>query len=319
MTQEAAFFTVFLYGFRMLFYFSKKETQMKKKTGCLGVIIIIILLFAVFLFWPVSDTNKAVILLDSFDNNDNGWDLQDSAKIENGELLIPRSSDAVIIPAGVSLKNGSITFDAVYKERDTGSVYGIMFRSTGKDDFDLFFIDGESNFFSRVNGIEDIADHDSYINSKGTNSLSIELYGKLVRISVNGHLVLEAFEKDANKGIFTFFSGGDSTVAFDNLKVIDFDKLPADIFGNVYYNNEKLSNAQVTAYRVVNNKPLETAVIDSTVTDENGEYRFYLPKDSSYFVESTVENGKISSDRYADLRIPDSGQNLDIHLKAGDK
>ncbi len=35
---------------------------MKKRTGCLGVFIIIILLFAVFLFWPSSSGNQGVIL-----------------------------------------------------------------------------------------------------------------------------------------------------------------------------------------------------------------------------------------------------------------
>ncbi len=289
---------------------------MKKRTGCLGIFIIILVLFAVFLFWPVKESDSAVILSDTFDNNDNNWDLQNLAKIENGELLIPESSDAVVIPGSISFKNGKITVDVVYKEGDTGSVYGIMFRSTGNEDLDLFFIDGESNFFSRVNGIEDISDNDSYIKSKGPNSLSVELYGKLVRVSVNNHLVIEAYEKEANEGIFTFFSGGDSTVAFDNLEIIDFDKIPADISGVVYYNGEKLSNAPVTAYRVVNDKDLETALIDSTTSNENGEYHFYLPKNSSYFIESTVENGKILSDRYSDLHIPDSGLNLDIHLKA---
>lgn len=289
---------------------------MKKRTGCLGIFIVILVLFAVFLFWPTKENDSAIILSDTFDNNDNDWDLQNTGKIENGELLISQNNDAVIIPANVSFENGKIAFDTMYKEGDKGSVYGIMFRSTGKENYDLFLIDSESNFFSRVNGVEDISDHDSYIQSKGVNSLSIELYGNLVRVFVNNHLVLEAYEKDPHKGIIAFFSGGDSSIGFDNLEVVDFDKLPANISGKVYVNNDKLSNAPVTAYRVVDDNTLKTAVIDSAVTGEDGEFRFYLPEDSSYFVESAVENKKISSDRYADLRIPDSGLNLDIHLKS---
>ena len=88
---------------------------MKKKKGCLGIFIIIIVLLAVFLLWPVSDSDQSVILSDSFDNNDNGWDLQDSGKIENGELLIPGRGDTVVIPSDVSFKNGRISVDLVYK------------------------------------------------------------------------------------------------------------------------------------------------------------------------------------------------------------
>ncbi len=290
---------------------------MKKRTGCLGIIVIILLLFAVFLFWPSSSGDQGVILSDSFDNNDNRWDLQNSAKIENGELLIPAGGDTVIIPSNMVLKNGNISVDMEYKSGDKGNVFGIMFRSPAEEDgFDLFLIDSRGDFILRYNGKTDLAERSGYISKEGTNSLMAELYGKLIRISVNGNTVVEVYEDNPAGGGFALFSGGDSEVAFDNLEVKDFDKLSPNISGKVYYNDGKLADAPVTAYMVVDDKTLKVAVIDETRTDENGEYSFYLPGDASYFVESTVENGKISSDRYADLRIPGSGLDLDIHLTA---
>ncbi len=288
---------------------------MKKRTGCLGILIVMLLLFAAFVFWPVSENDNGVILSDTFDNNDNGWDLQDQAKIENGELLIPAVGETVVIPSDIILKNGSISIDMKYKSGSKSSSFGIMFRSPdGEDGFDLFLIDSLSDFILRYNGDTDMQGESGYISKDGTNSLKVELFGRFVRISVNGNTVIETYEDKPAEGRFALFSGGNSEVSFDNLNIVDFDRLPPNISGTVYYNDSRIPDAPVTAFRVVDDKTLKVVIIDETVTDENGKYSFYLPKDASYLVESKIEDGKISSDRYTDQRVPDSGLDLDIHL-----
>lgn len=290
---------------------------MKKRTGCFGILILFLMLAVVFLFWPSSSKDDGVVLSDTFDKNDNNWELGNYGVIQDGELLI-KQGEGEIVFTDLNLKNGSISAQLIYKSGDTANRYGIIFRDAGDNKYDYFMIDSTGKFFTHFNGRKDIIGYkDSFINPKGSNDLKIELFNRLIRIYVNGTLIVEAYEEHPAAGGFAFYSGGSGVCAFDNLKVVDFSKSEKNLTGTVYFDGTSLEDAVVTAYQVTDPESLGVIKIAETRTDSTGKYGFYLPSDSGYFVKTELPGEKSSGDRYADLSIPDSGKNLDIHLKGG--
>ena len=295
----------------------KKKSSPKKhskKKGCLGLFLIVIAAFIAFILWPMSG-DDSVILSDSFDNNDNNWPLGDYESIEKGELLLAEG-DISVLPADIQFVNGRIKGTFTYKSGDPAGNYGLIFRDINDDIYNFFLINSDSGFRARLQGNgEIINDKTGFITPNGSNELIVELFGRLIRVYANGTLIAESYDDNPMTGTFSLYSSGESIVTVDDLEIVDFDKRPGNITGSVLIDGDTLSGAEVIAWQLVEPDTLGVVDIDRTTTDSEGKYRFYLPDDSSYFIEAGTPDKKFTGDRYTDLQIPDSGIDLDITIK----
>jgi hypothetical protein len=292
----------------------KKKTSKKKHKflrGCLGIFLILIV---AFILWPMSG-DDSIILSDTFDNNDNNWPLGNYGSIENGQLIMSEG-DISVIPADLQLKNGSSRVNLSYISGNKESVFGLFFREIDDELYNFFLIGSDSSFMARLKGKEDsFYNTNGFIKSDAPNVLTIKLYEKLTRIYINETLIVESYDDNPGAGTISLYSSGESTVAFDNLEIIDYDKLVGNITGSVNIDGDTLGGAEVVAYQVIEPETLGVVEIARTITDDNGKYSFYLPDDSSYFIESGTPDTKYRGDRYTDLQIPDSGIDLDITIR----
>lgn len=290
---------------------SKKRTSLLK--GCLGIFLIVIVAFIAFILWPIPKDNS-IILTDSFDNNDNNWSLGNYGSIENGQLILSEG-DISVLPAETQFINGRIKASLTFKNGDPAGNYGFIFRDIDDDNYNFFLINSESGFFAKIQENGDIiSDKTSFITPEGSNELIVELYGRLIRVYANGTLIVESYDNNTAKGIFSMYSSGESIVAIDDLELADFDKRAGNITGSVLIDGDTLSGAEVIAWQVVDPDSLGVVEIDRTTTDSAGKYRFYLPENSSYFIEAGTPDKNFTGDRYTDLQIPDSGFELDITI-----
>ena len=291
----------------------KKGSKKKNKflRGCLGIFLIVIVAFIAFILWPIPDDNS-VILSDAFDNNDNNWTLGDNGSIENGKLIMSEG-DVSVITTDFHLKNGRLSVNLSYISGSKKGVYGLFFRDITDEQYNYFLISSDSSFVARLKGKEEsFYDTNSFIKSDEPNFLSIELYEKLIRIYINDTLIAESYDDNPGAGTISLYSSGESRVAFDDLEIIDYDIKEDNITGSVIMNEDKLSGAEVIAWQVIEPDTLGVVEIARTKTDDSGKYSFYLPDDSSYFIESGTPDKKYIGDRYTDLQIPDSGLDLII-------
>jgi hypothetical protein len=294
----------------------KNKTSKKKHTflkGCLGIFLIAIAAFLTFILWPMPD-DDSVVLSDKFDNNDNNWTLGDYASIKNGQLIIAEG-DISVIPINLLLKNGRISVNLSYISGSKESEYGIIFRDIDDEQFNFFLISSDSSQLARLKGKEDgIYDKNGFIKSNAPNFLTIKFYGRLIRIFINETLISESYDDNPGAGTISLYSSGGSIVAFDDLEIIDYDQKAGNITGSVIMSGDKLSAAELIAWQLIEPDTLGVVEIARTVTNDQGEYSFFLPEDSSYFIESGTPDKKYIGDRYTDLQIPDSGLNLDITI-----
>ncbi|RKX83239.1 MAG: hypothetical protein DRP58_09105 [Spirochaetes bacterium] len=294
----------------------KKDSKKKNKflRGCLGIFLIVIVAFIAFILWPVSE-DSSIILSDTFNNNDNNWPLGDYGSIENGQLILSEG-DISVLPADIQLVNGRIKASLTYISGDQAGNYGFIFRDIDDDIYNFFLINSNSGFLARIqkNG-EIISDKTSFITPNGSNELMVELFGRLIRVYVNGILIAESYIDNPMAGNFSLYSSGESVVTFDDLEITDFNNRSGNITGLVLIDGEPLSAAEVIAYQVIEPETLGVVEIARTLSDDNGSYSFYLPEDSSYFIEAGTPDKKLTGDRYADLQIPDSGLDLDITIR----
>ena len=295
----------------------KKKDSKKKHPilrGCLGLFLVVIIAFVAFILWPMSG-DESIILSDSFDNNDNNWPLGNYGTIENGQLILSEG-DISVIPADLQLKNGRISVNLSYISGNKESVYGLFFREIDEEQYNFFLISSNSSFMARLKGKEEsFYNTNGFIKSDAPNVLTIELYERLIRVYINETLIVESYTDNPGRGTISLYSSGESTVAFDNLEIIDFDKRDSNITGSVNIEGDTLGGAEVIAWQVIEPKTLGVIEIARTLSDDSGDYSFYLPEDSSYFIESGTPDTKYSGDRYTDLQIPDSGHDLDITIR----
>ena len=291
---------------------SKKKHKFLK--GCLGIFLIVIVAFLTFILWPIS-SDDSILLSENFDNNDNNWPLGDYGSIENGQLILSEG-DISVLPTDIQFVNGRIKASLSFNSGDPAGSYGFIFRDVDDDNYNFFLINSNSEFLASIqkNG-EIINDKTSFITPNSTNELIVELFGNLIRVYANGTQIAESYIDNPMAGTFSLYSSGESVIIFDDLEITDFDKKSGNITGSVIIEGDTLSAADVIAWQVVDPETLEVAEIAKTITDEKGNYSFYLPDDSSYFIESGTPDKNFMSDRYTDLQITDSGLDLDITIR----
>jgi len=180
-----------------------------------------------------------VLMADSFDNNNNSWDIFDengnSAQIENGKMVIKVvDTDSVYrVWPGVALSNVEMTFDAAIQEGTQANVaYGATCRYLDNNNYYSFSMDGDGYYTltKKVNGtLETIIDWTQSSALKAgvgeTNHVRVVCLDSTLELYANDQLMISSQDASLTAGGFALQAGRFAvddqpmSVTFDNMEV----------------------------------------------------------------------------------------------------
>ena len=179
------------------------------------------------------------LLIDSFDNNNNSWDVFEengnSAQVENGQLVmkvVEPNSIYRVWPA-VALSNLDIAFDAVIQEGTQANVsYGVACRYVNNDNYYSFTVDGDGYYTikKKVAGTQEILTDWMLSNALKSgvgqaNRIRVVCSDNILELYANNQLVTSLQDADLTAGGFALQAGRfdkddlPMSVTFDNVEV----------------------------------------------------------------------------------------------------
>jgi hypothetical protein len=179
------------------------------------------------------------LLSDSFDDNNNGWDVykhdKASAQIENGQMVISvtEPDSTYVVNPGMSLSNVDMSYDVVVsKGTPVNTSYGAACRWIDKDNRYMFDLsaDGQYSLNKRVAGestqIVKWTASDAFKTSVGdVNHLRVVCNGDTLELYVNDQQLISTQDTSLAAGGFALQAGRFKedtkpvSVGFDNLEV----------------------------------------------------------------------------------------------------
>lgn len=179
------------------------------------------------------------LLIDSFDDNANNWDLFDengnNAQIENGQLVMKvKDADSVYrVWPQMALSDVDLTFDVVIQEGTQANVsFGAACRYVNNDNYYSFNMDGDGYYTlkKKVKGTsETILDWTASAAIKPgmgvTNRIRVVCSGSTLELFANNQLVVSSQDASLTAGGFALQAGRFAiddvpmSVAFDNVEV----------------------------------------------------------------------------------------------------
>jgi hypothetical protein len=179
------------------------------------------------------------ILSDSFDNNNNKWDVfqetDGSGQIENGQMIMKVNAEDSIyrIWTGTTLSNVDLTFDATIQEGDPANVaFGAACRYTNNDNYYSFNMDGKGFYIltKKVNKnpatLVDWTSSPAIKTGVGeTNRIRVVCSHNILELYANDQLLVSSMDTSLLAGGFALQAGRfkkdgkPMSVGFDNVEV----------------------------------------------------------------------------------------------------
>ncbi len=179
------------------------------------------------------------LLSDSFDNNNNNWDIFDengnSAQVENGQLVMKiKDADSVYrIWPQMALSDVDMSFDVIIQEGTQANVgFGTACRYVDNDKHYSFNVDGDGYYTlkKKVNGTtETIVDWTASTAIQPgvgvTNRIRVVCSGSTLELYANNQLVVSSQDTSLTAGGFALQAGrfaiddAPVSVTFDNVEV----------------------------------------------------------------------------------------------------
>lgn len=179
------------------------------------------------------DGRSISVFKESFDNNENDWDLFESdyglASIEEGKLTIGSKTtrgNSRLMYRPIDSRNFSIEVDLTHPEKDNGAIKGILFNFKDWDNYSYFYLDGRYFSVGRLNkGIVNKA-VDLFgtpkANASGTNNLKILFEDGIITYSINSEVVYKQKSYEVKEKYIGFVAGGKGNMEVDNFVVKTF-------------------------------------------------------------------------------------------------
>lgn len=176
-----------------------------------------------------------VVFHDSFENNNNQWyvgsDSLFQAEIHSGSYLLNLQKDSFYywVATPVEYNTGN-TFLISGSFRGlsltTNSLYGLYWGASGSSEANYFLLDRHGNcligFFNNFKAHTLLPLYNSgYVDTAATNTLTVERDGNLVKYLINGKLVFDENYRVLGTRNVGFFIENKTSVAIDELQVLD--------------------------------------------------------------------------------------------------
>ncbi|MBA7677710.1 hypothetical protein ES703_85972 [subsurface metagenome] len=264
--------------------------------------------------------------MDNFNDNSNEWSEQEGeVYISDGKFNFNPSETIFVDFWEEGVINGKIAVKIRHVDDIPNGFFGILIRHTENDDEYHFLLSGDGFFaFGRgtATDTESLVEWEKsdFMDPEKENLIEIEFIGRHVQGYINSEKAFEVYHSYLEKGSLAFLASEGCRVQIDDLKVWDYEERDPNVHGDVELNGDDAEGVEVKAYEVLDIDTMSVALVDQTVTDEYGEYEFYLLPDRMYIIEAGVsekewQEGKGNyGARFVDLSIPKEGIDLDIPL-----